>query len=82
MIFGKEATKTPSEHNGSDEAGEHDDCRESGIHRGNLVRFVTLRRDQFRPLGLSAVVSVAMVVSRRFVAENEDANKQGFDLAR
>jgi hypothetical protein len=33
MIFGKEATKSPSEQHGSDQASKHNEGCESGIHR-------------------------------------------------
>jgi hypothetical protein len=32
MIFGKEATKSPSEQHGSEQACEHNEGSESGIH--------------------------------------------------
>ena len=38
MIFGKETTKNPSEQHGSDEASEHNDSGDSGIHRCIVTR--------------------------------------------
>ena len=40
MIFGKEATKSPSKQHGSDQASKHNKGGQSGIHRELINLFI------------------------------------------
>jgi len=46
MIFGKKATKSPSEQHGSDQASKYNEGGESGIHYELLVTWFLLSLSQ------------------------------------